>query len=132
MIDTGNTALQLLDSVSPDVTDPRLLTSVATLVSAIRGCIAEYTKIHNNWVKFKNTQLMEKQRFENKKALLRYKAELSREFSGKDQTAEPSGPFLEVKSTDLLEFMLWKKARAEEEAAKAAAENNVLRVDSRG
>jgi len=127
LIDTGDATLQMIQSIDLDVVDPQILTASATLMNTIRGCITEFTRIHQQWVRFNQTLKLEKIKFEHKKELMKYKHNLingidvePQDVQGQPQVA--SNDMIEVKSSDLIEFMLWKK---EKEAREKEKENKI-------
>ena len=60
LIENGNIALQVIAAIDPDVSGAEVAGSTATLMNAIKGCGAEFTKIHMMHLKFQQSmQLME-------------------------------------------------------------------------
>ena len=116
LIDTGNASLQMLQSIDLDVLDPSMLNATGTLIQTIRGCIAEFTKIHQQWIKFNHTLHLEEVRFQHKKDLMKYQAELN---NGVDGQQVNSTELIDVKSSDLVEFLQWKKEKKEKEMEQA-------------
>lgn len=111
LVDTGNTSLQMLQSIDPDVTDSKLLVAAATLMNAIRGCLSEYTKIHQQWVRFQQTLKFEEIKQNNKKEIIEYRKAVA---TGQLDKKADAAQLYELSSTDLIEFLQWKK---EKEAA---------------
>ena len=118
LIDNGNTALEMLQSIDLDVADPALLNAAGSLINVIRGCISEFTKIHLRWIKFNQAMRMEDKRFENKMKLMKYRNDL---INGKQDEQSQISQLFELKSADLVEFLQWKKekeAREQEQKEK--------------
>jgi hypothetical protein len=60
LIENGNIALQVLGAIDPDVSGMEVAASTATLMNAVKNCVAEFTKIHMQHLKFQQTlQIME-------------------------------------------------------------------------
>lgn len=108
LIDTGNTSLQMLQSIDPDVTDASVITSTASLINALRGCLAEYTKIHNQWVKYQQQIKLEEIRLAHKKDIIKFRKELNE--SGNENISSVNS-LIEIGSLDLVEFLNWKKEK---------------------
>lgn len=60
LIENGNIALEVIAAIDPDTSDGQVGTTTASLMNAIRGCIAEFTKIHLQHLKFQQTLQMMK------------------------------------------------------------------------
>lgn len=118
LIDNGNLVLQMFQSVDPDVTEPTTLTAIASLMNAIKGCIAEYTKIHAQSVKFKQAKEMEALRQANRLQAIQFRKDV---YNG-EQTAQEVA-LHEIGSNDLVEFLLWKKEKEEERKKKEEGNN---------
>lgn len=59
LIQNGNVALEIIAAIDPDVSGGQIGSSTANLMNAIRGCVAEFTKIHLQHIKYQQTlQLM--------------------------------------------------------------------------
>lgn len=58
LIENGNIALQVLGAIDPDVSGIEVATSTATLMNAVKNCVAEFTKIHMQHIKFQQTLQM--------------------------------------------------------------------------
>ena len=110
LIDIGNAQLQMLQSIDPDVTDPAMLTSATSLINAIRSCISEFTKIHQQWIRYQQVVNLEKMKFANKIELAKFRNELKNE---KDTKAQDAAQMFEVGSNELMEFLMWKKEKEE-------------------
>lgn len=108
LIDIGNAQLQVLQSIDPDVTDPALLNSATSLINAIRSCIAEFTKIHQQWIRYQQVVSLEKMKFANKIELAKFRNELRSNNENKVQEAQP---MMELGSNELVEFLMWKKEK---------------------
>lgn len=106
LIDTGNSTMQLLQSIDPDVTNPATLGATASLMNSIKGCIAEFTKIHQQYIKFQNAIELERLRHENKKDIIRFRKSVA---EGKDLEGIQQTELIEMKSTDLLDFLEFQK-----------------------
>lgn len=108
LADAGNTSLQMLQSIDPDMTDPKILVAVGSLINSIRACLAEYTKIHQQWIKFKQILELEKIKQANKKEIIEYRKAVS---TGQLNKETAQNELFELTSTDLVEFLQWKKEK---------------------
>jgi len=115
LIDTGNASLQMLQSIDPDVTNPQLIAATGTLLNSIRGCISEFTKIHQQWIRFQQTLKFEKIKQENKKELIKFRKAVS---TGTLENEQQVSELFELGSTDLIEFLQWKKEKEAKEKEK--------------
>ena len=106
LIDTGNATMQLLQSIDPDVTNPATLGATASLMNSIKGCISEFTKIHQQYIKFQHAMQLEQIRHENKKDIIRFRKSVA---EGKDVENIQQTDLIELKSTDLLDFIEFQK-----------------------
>lgn len=52
LIENGNIALQVLGAIDPDVSGVEIATATASLMNAVKNCVAEFTKIHLQHLKF--------------------------------------------------------------------------------
>lgn len=52
LIENGNIALQVIGAIDPDVSGVEVATATASLMNAIKNCVAEFTKIHMQHIKF--------------------------------------------------------------------------------
>ena len=115
LVDTGNASLQMLQSIDPDVTDPSMLAATGSLINSIRGCISEFTKIHNQYIRLQQAIKLEKIKLDHKKELIKFRTDLRNGTLGEgDQISE----LFELGSTDLVEFLQWKKEKEERERKK--------------
>lgn len=55
LIQQGNIALQVLSAIDPDVSGVQVATATATLMNAIKGCVAEFTKIHSQHIRYQQS-----------------------------------------------------------------------------
>lgn len=55
LIQQGNIALQILSAIDPDVSGVEAASATATLMNAIRGCVAEFTKIHSQHIRYQQS-----------------------------------------------------------------------------
>lgn len=108
LIDNGNMTLQLLQSIDPDVTNPATLGATASLMNSIRGCISEFTKIHQQYIKFQNALQLENIRLANRMKMLEFKKNLA---DGKISSDTKTTDLFEVKSTTLLDFIEYQKEK---------------------
>ena len=113
LIDTGNASLQMLQSIDPDMTDPQILTATGSLINSIRGCISEFTKIHQQWLRFQQQMKLYEKRLDMQKQLAKYKQELRN--GNSEKNGEDAAQMYEMSSTELIEFLNWKKEKAERE-----------------
>lgn len=117
LIDSGDAALQMLQSIDLDVADPQLISATSTLINALKGCMAEFTKIHQQWIRFNQTLKLEQIKLNNKKELIKYRHDV-RNGTDTDQEKHAVTEMYEVKSADLVEFLQWQKEKREKENAK--------------
>lgn len=117
LIDNGNAALQMLQSIDLDVADPALIGATSSLMNSIRGCISEFTKIHQQWIRFNQTMKLEDKRLENRMKLIKYKNEIQNGTDTSIQSAK-ANELYEVKSADLVAFLKWKAEQEELEKQK--------------
>ena len=110
LIDTGNSTLELLQSIDPDVTNPATLGATASLLNSIKGCISEFTKIHQQYIRFQNTLILEKLKLENKKELIRFKKAVA---EGKDKDDIKPTELIETASNDILNYVKFKREQRE-------------------
>ena len=52
LIENGNIALQVLGAIDPDISGVEIANATASLMNAIKNCVAEFTKIHLQHLKF--------------------------------------------------------------------------------
>lgn len=102
--------LQLLQSIDPDVTNPATLGATASLMNSIRGCISEFTKIHQQYIKFQHVLELERIKLENKKEIIKYRKDMA---DGKIGNNIQQTDLFEVKSTDLLDYIEFKRKQME-------------------
>lgn len=55
LIQNGNVALEIIAAIDPDVSGGQIGSATANLMNAIRGCVAEFTKIHLQHIKYQQT-----------------------------------------------------------------------------
>lgn len=55
LIQQGNIALQVLNAIDPDVSGVQVASATATLMNAVRGCVAEFTKIHSQHIRYQQS-----------------------------------------------------------------------------
>jgi hypothetical protein len=115
LIDTGNASLQMLQSIDPDVTNPGTLGATASLLNSIRGCISEFTKIHQQYIRFQQTLQLEKIKLENKKELIKYRRAVN---NGQLESEVSPTELIETSSTDIMNYIAFKKEQEENEKAK--------------
>ena len=111
IIDTGNSTLELLQAIDPDESNPATLGATASLINSIRACIAEFTKIHLQYIKFQNTVKLEQVRLANKKDFAVFKKKLAQGQISEDKQSE----LVEIKSGDILDFIKYKEEAKEKE-----------------
>jgi hypothetical protein len=115
LVDTGNASLQMLQSIDPDVTNPGTLGATASLLNSIRGCISEFTKIHQQYIRFQQTLQLEKIKLENKKELIKYRRAVN---NGQLESEVSPTELIETSSTDIMNYIAFKKEQEENEKAK--------------
>lgn len=55
LIEQGNFALQVISAIQPDASSTQVATATASLMNAIRGCVAEFTKIHSQHIRYQQS-----------------------------------------------------------------------------
>lgn len=115
LIDTGNASLQMLQSIDPDVTNPGTLGATASLLNSIRGCISEFTKIHQQYIRFQQTLQLERIKLENKKEIIKYRKAIN---NGQLETDVSPTELIETSSSDIMNYIMFKKDQEDKEKAK--------------
>lgn len=116
LIDHGNAALQVLESIDPDVTNPATLGATASLLNSIRGCISEFTKIHQQYIRFTQAIELEKIKHKNKKDLIAYRRKVNNG-QMEEENMTPT-ELIETSSTQMIDFLNFQKAQKEAEDQK--------------
>lgn len=78
LIENGNIALQILGAIDPDVSGIETATATASLMNAIKNCVAEFTKIHLQHIKFQQIVQLEEIKHRHKIEQLKLKKEIMR------------------------------------------------------
>jgi hypothetical protein len=115
LIDTGNASLQMLQSIDPDVTNPATLGATASLLNSIRGCISEFTKIHQQYIRFQQTLQLEKIKLENRKEIIKYRRAVN---NGQLESDIAPTELIETSSTDIMNYLAFQKEQEKLEKAK--------------
>jgi hypothetical protein len=89
LIENGNIALQVLGAIDPDVSGMEVAASTASLMNAIKNCVAEFTKIH--MMHIKHQQVLETMRIKHEYKMLEMKARRDL-YSGNDAKADINQP----------------------------------------
>lgn len=76
LIENGNVALQIIGAIDPDVSGIEAATATASLMNAIKNCVAEFTKIHLQHLKFQQLIQLEEIKHQHKIEQLKLKNEL--------------------------------------------------------
>ena len=106
----------MLESIDPDVTNPATLGATASLLNSIRGCISEFTKIHQQYIRYMQTIELEKMRHRNKKDLIVFRRKVN---NGQLEEGESTPTeLIETSSTQMIDFLNFQKAQREAEEAK--------------
>lgn len=77
LIENGNVALQVLGAIDPDVSGSDVAGSTASLLNAIKNCIAEFTKIHLQHIKFQQVLKLEQIKHKHKLEQLQIKKQIA-------------------------------------------------------
>lgn len=85
LIENGNIALQILGAVDPDVSGIDTAVATASLMNAIKNCVAEFTKIHLQHIKFQQLIQLEEIKHQYKMEELKLRKEISKNTSGNDE-----------------------------------------------
>ena len=59
LIENGNIALEVLAAIDPDISNGQVGSTTASLINAIKNCVAEFTKIHLIHIKYEQALRME-------------------------------------------------------------------------
>lgn len=89
LIQQGNIALQVLGSIDPDVSGVEVASATASLMNAIKGCVAEFTKVHGQHIKHQQTIELLQIKHQMKMQQLKLKTELYNKKNGIEETSEP-------------------------------------------
>lgn len=76
LIQNGNVALQIIAAIDPDTSDGQIGTTTASLMNAIKNCVAEFTKIHLMHIKFQQAIQLENIRHQHKMEQLEKKQQI--------------------------------------------------------
>ena len=85
-------------------------------MNSIRGCISEFTKIHQQWIRFNQTVEIEKMRFEHKKELIQFRNDVQN--GNSNQASTTPTELYDVKSSDLVAFLKWQQEQRQLEKEK--------------
>lgn len=66
LIENGNIALEVLAAIDPDISNGQVGSTTASLINAIKNCVAEFTKIHLIHIKYEQALRMEDIRHKHK------------------------------------------------------------------
>ncbi len=105
LIENGNNALQIIQAIDPDVSDPSTLGSIATLMNAIRGCITEFNKIHLQSIKYQQTRDLLELKHQHKLDEINAKTQHNNDINDEDDVQVMQN----WNSNEMLQFMKWKK-----------------------
>lgn len=112
LIQNGNAALQVLAAIDPDTIQPGTLTATATLMSAIKNCLSEFTRIHSIHIKHQLALDMEAVRQKNRIQLMQVKQNLKEKKTEDIQTAELS-EFSDKTTADIFRYLRQQKEKRE-------------------
>ena len=84
LIENGNVALQVLAAIDPDVSGSEVASATASLMNAIKGCMAEFTKIHMQHIKFQQQMQLEELKHKHKLEQIKAKGLVTKEQSATD------------------------------------------------
>lgn len=76
LIQNGNVALQIIAAIDPDTSDGQIGNTTASLMNAIKNCVAEFTKIHLMHIKFQQAIQLENIRHQHKMEQLEKKQQI--------------------------------------------------------
>lgn len=111
LIENGNAALETLAAIDPDTIQPATLGATATLMTAIKNCIAEFTKIHAIHIKHQLALDMENIRQKNKIQLMQIKQNLKQK-KNDIQTAQLN-QFSDNTTADIFRYLQQQKEKRE-------------------
>lgn len=106
LIDHGNNALAIIQAIDPDTSSMETVGAVSSLMNAIRGCVAEFNKIHLQHIKYQQTLDLIEVKHQNKLKEIQARNN-SNEIVANQNSIQP-----EWNSNDMLLFIQWKRERA--------------------
>lgn len=114
LIETGNDALANLSSFEIDPSNSESITATASLLNSIKNVVSEFTKIHQQHIKFQQAIELEQIKFRHKQELTKLRAELAAQTkkSNNDMSDIPSeNTLIEVIDNDIINYIKHKKAQ---------------------
>ena len=113
LIEEGKATLQVLRAIDPDVTDATTMAATATLIRTIKDCLGEFTKIHQQHIRFQQNMQLLQRKHELKLKEMEYKAQLiqaSKQVQNNDNgTIQDAQTLHEFKTDDMIAYMNWKR-----------------------
>lgn len=91
LIENGNVALQVLSAIDPDVSGSEVASATAALMNAIKGCMAEFTKIHMQHIKFQQQMQLEELKHKHKLEQIKAKGIVNKDSNQTEQFTEAAG-----------------------------------------
>lgn len=92
LIENGNVALQVVNAIDPDVTGTDIASSTASLLNAIKNCVAQFTKIHLQHIKFQQVIQLQQLKHKHKMEELQARKQI---YQAKNNN------IIDIKSTEL-------------------------------
>lgn len=114
LISNGNAALQMLQSIEPDMLNPATLAAESSLMNAIHGCISEFTKIHQQYIKFQQAIQLEREKFKNHRELIELRSKLRNNAEAGLAVDQPQ-QMVETSTSDMIEYLKFKREKAARE-----------------
>lgn len=112
LIQNGNAALQTLAAIDPDTIQPSTLAATATLMTAIKNCLSEFTRIHSIHIKHQLALDMEAIRQKNRIQLMQVKQNLKQKKQEDIQTTQLN-EFSDKTTADIFRYLQEQKEKRE-------------------
>ena len=116
LIENGNIALEVIAAIDPDTSDGQIGVTTASLMNAIKNCIAQFTKIHLMHIKFQQALQLEEIRHKHKMEELEKREAIASARNGnntidiKETTTSKNGNFLVPYNTEnVIEYINYMK-----------------------
>ena len=114
LIENGNNALETLAAVDPDTIEPTTIYAMTSLMNSIKGCIAEFTKVHTIHLKHQLNLEMERTRQQHRLDLITARANAKKEAENTDnQNATTMIEFTDYSTNDIFKYLQKEKEKRE-------------------
>jgi hypothetical protein len=111
LIENGNIALQVLGAIDPDVSGVEIATSTASLMNAVKNCVAEFTKIHMQHIKFQQSLQMMEMKHKYKMLELEKRKEIFNAKSNETSIINQPQELVEWETESATEYTKWLQQR---------------------